>query len=134
MSSQGLHLLDAISWILSSKNECFVTLTALLNAFQSLTCLVILYFISLDWQVSFHHTLECLVMLTYFECLYQMTSELLVNSWTAHKVLHVNSLNGNNKFIDEIVFFFTILDNCMLFCWNMFFKDRDVNCQWSVIR
>ena len=80
MSSQGLLFFDAISLILSSKNKYFVFLTVLLNIFQLSN---ILYFASLTWQSSFHQALECLVILTYFKCLYQMISDLFANSWTA---------------------------------------------------
>jgi len=83
MSSQGFWFFDIISWILSLKNNHFVFLTVLLNIFQSSNCLDILYFASLDWQSSLHQALECLVILTHFEYLYQITSDLFVNSWTA---------------------------------------------------
>jgi len=36
----------------------------------------------LDWHCSFYHSLDCLVILTYFECLYQVISNILEYSWT----------------------------------------------------
>jgi len=90
ISFQGPWFLDAISWILLSKNDCFVSLIVLLNNFQSFTCLDILYFASLNWQSSFHHTLKYFVILMSFECLNQMSSDLLANIWTVR--LKVNLL------------------------------------------
>jgi len=82
MSSQGPWLFDAISWILSLKNKCFVFLIVYLNAFQFFNCLNILYFTSLVWQLSFYYALKCLVILIHFEYLNQITSDLFANSWT----------------------------------------------------
>ena len=65
MSSQGLQLLLAIFWILVSKNVLLVDLTIYLNDFQSSRVLDSLYLLK-DWlQSSFHHFLECLVMLMF---------------------------------------------------------------------
>ena len=74
MSSHGLQFLFAISWVFKSKKLHFIFLTILLNHFQLLIFLVCLYFSSSLWQSSSHYALECLVMLTIFECLYQILS------------------------------------------------------------
>ena len=83
MSFQGPWFFHAISQILSLKNTYFVFFTMPLKAFQSSNCLNVLYFASLIWYFSVNQALEYLVILMYFEYLYQMTSDLFANSWTA---------------------------------------------------
>ena len=80
MSFQKLWFLEAISWILSSKNTCLISFIAFLNYFQSLTCLDDLYFVSFILQKLFHHSLECFVILMSFKCLNQIWSVISVNS------------------------------------------------------
>jgi len=65
ISSQGPQLLLAISWILVLKNVLLVDLTICLNDFQSSRVLDSLYLLKDQLQSSFHHFLECLVMLTF---------------------------------------------------------------------
>ena len=62
---QGPWLLLAISWILLSKNILLVVLTVCLNDFQSSRFLDSLYFLKDQLQSSFHHFLECLVILMF---------------------------------------------------------------------
>ena len=83
ISFQDPWFFDAISQNLSSKNTCFVFFTMFLKAFQSSNCLNVLYFASLIWHSLFYQALEYLVILMHFEYLYQMTSDLFTNSWTA---------------------------------------------------
>ena len=65
ISFQGPWLLFTISWILSSKKDFFVILTTFLNIFQNSRLLVVLY-LSKAWpHSSFHHCLECFVILVY---------------------------------------------------------------------
>ena len=89
MSSQGLQLLLAIFWILMSKNDILVVLTVFLNNFQSLRLLDSLYLLRDQLQSSFHHFLECFVMLTFLTLAFQAylvlaTSKLITcskDSW-----------------------------------------------------
>ena len=82
MSSYSLWFFEAIYWILLLKNRWFIFFTVLLNAFQSFNCLEALYFLSFDWHLLFHHSLDYFVILTYLECLYWILSALFVTSWT----------------------------------------------------
>jgi len=89
MSSQGPQLLLAISWILVSKNVLLVDLTICLNDFQSSRVLDSLYLLKDRLQSSFHHFLECLVMLAFLAlenqaCSSPDASELMIcssDSW-----------------------------------------------------
>ena len=67
----------AISWIFWLKKLCLVFSTVLLKSFQSLIHLEILYFYRSLWQFSFHHALECFVILIIFEYLCYILSVLL---------------------------------------------------------
>ena len=82
ISSQGLHFLLEISWILRLKKECLVFLTILLNCFQSSNFLEVLYMLRSLLQLVSHQLLECTVILTTFEFLAQILSKELVNSLT----------------------------------------------------
>ena len=62
------HLLFVISSILSSKKEHLDFLTVLLKSFQFSRLCVWWYLSSEWWQSLFHQALECLVILTVFEC------------------------------------------------------------------
>ena len=76
MSSQGPRLLLATSWILMSKNDFLVIITVLLNNFQSSRLLDSLYLLREQLQSSFHHFLECFVMLTLLALTFQACSTL----------------------------------------------------------
>ena len=76
ISSQGPQLLLATSWILISKNNLLVDLTIFLNDFQSLIFLNSLYLLRDQLQSSFHHFLECFVMLTFLAFVFQAWSIL----------------------------------------------------------
>ena len=65
ISSQGPRLLFAISWILSLKKDFLVILTKFLNTFQFSRLLVILYLSNTWLYSSFHHCLECFIILVY---------------------------------------------------------------------
>ena len=82
ISSHGLHFLFVISSILSSKKVCLDFLTMLLKSFQFSRLCVCQYLFNVWLQSSFHHALECLVMLTIFECLIYMFSILITRCWT----------------------------------------------------
>ena len=66
-----------ISSILSSKKICLDFLTVFLKSFQFFRLCICQYLFSVLWQFSFHQALECLVMLTIFECLNHMSSILI---------------------------------------------------------
>ena len=91
-----------ISWIFSLKNTCLVFLTVPLNIFQLLICLNVLYFDSTDWYSSFHHSLECFVILTYFECFCHKRFEILIDSWTMSSS---DSLSVNWEVLIFLTFF-----------------------------
>ena len=77
ISSHGPHFLFAISSILSSKKVCLDFLTVFLKSFQFSRLCICQYLFSVLQQFSFHQALECLVMLTIFECLNHMSSILI---------------------------------------------------------
>jgi len=54
----------------------------LLKVFQSSKCFENLYFSNFLWHSLFHHDFECLVILTIFECLNQISSILYINFYT----------------------------------------------------
>jgi len=81
MSSHGPHFLLVVLLIFSLKKIHFI-LTILLNFFQSSRCLDCQYMLRSLWQFSFHHTLECLVMFTFLEYLYQVLLMLMASIWT----------------------------------------------------
>ena len=66
-----------ISSILSSKKICLDFLTVFLKSFQFFRLCICQYLFSVLWQFLFHQALECLVMLTIFECLNHMSSILI---------------------------------------------------------
>ena len=66
-----------ISSILSSKKICLDFLTVFLKSFQFSRLCICQYLFSVLQQFSFHQALECLVMLTIFECLNHMSSILI---------------------------------------------------------
>ena len=59
------QLLFTISWILLLKNDLLVILTNFLNTFQFSKLLVILYLSNVWLHSSFHHCLECFIILVY---------------------------------------------------------------------
>jgi len=73
--SQGLLFLDVISWILLSKKKHFIFLIVLLKFFQLEIDLETQYASSLSLHLLFHHSLECLVIQTYFTCFLHIESE-----------------------------------------------------------
>ena len=97
ISSQGPHLLLAISCILLSKKVCLVILTVFRKDFQSLRFLDDLYFIRLLLQSSFHWLFEYFVTLIDLEflsyaCLTELAKELTVfSSWLESDRLEVSS-------------------------------------------
>ena len=82
ISSQELWFIDAISWILLSKNVCLVFLTVLLKFFQFLSLFKSLYFSSSLWHSLFHHNFECFVILIIFKFLNQILFVLSANPCT----------------------------------------------------
>ena len=73
ISSHGPYFLFVISSIFLLKNERLDFLTILLKSFQFSRLWDCQYFCSICQQSSFHHALECLVILTVFEYLNQMS-------------------------------------------------------------
>ena len=69
ISFHGPHFLFAISSILLLKKIHLDFLTVFLKSFQFYRLHVCWYLFSVLWQFLFHQALECLVMLTVFECL-----------------------------------------------------------------
>ena len=82
ISFHGLHFLFVILSIFSLKNERLDFLTILLKSFQFSRLWDCQYFCSICQQSSFHHALKCLVILTIFEHLNQMSSILVTKCWT----------------------------------------------------
>ena len=82
ISSHGPYFLFAILSILSSKKVCLDFLTILLKFFQFSRLHVCQYLFSVWRQSSFHQALECLVMLTIFECLNHVSWILVTKYWT----------------------------------------------------
>ena len=80
MKSQDLLFFNIISWILLLKNKCLIFLTTPLKIFQSSIILEDLYLVSLLWHFLFYYVLEYLVILTYWENLYQIDLEILAYS------------------------------------------------------
>lgn len=81
INSHGPHFLLVILVILSLKNTCLDFLTIFLKSFQFSRLWDCWYLLILLQQSLFHHTLECLVILTIFECLNQILSILIESSW-----------------------------------------------------
>ena len=82
ISFHGPYFLFAILSILSSKKECLDFLTMFLKFFQFSRLWDCWYLCNVWWQSSFHHSLECFVILTVFECLNHKSSILVANCWT----------------------------------------------------
>jgi len=82
MRSHGLLFFNVTSCIFSSKKIYLVFLTNLLKLFQSSIDLENWYTLKLALHFLFHYALECLVILTFLENLYQIESEIDVYSWT----------------------------------------------------
>ena len=76
ISSQGPRLLLAISQILLSKKDRLVSLTVVLNDFQSSRLLVSLYLLIAERQDSDHHCFKCLVIFDLLEFLIHKCSTM----------------------------------------------------------
>ena len=76
ISFYKLHFLFTISLIFSSKKDYFEFLTIFLKLHQFLRLRECQYLSRESWQLLFHHTLECFVILTVFECLCHNSSIL----------------------------------------------------------
>ena len=83
ISSQGLHFLFKIFWILRLKNWHFIFLTILWNCFQSSKLFDDLYLSKSLLQLLSHQLLECFVMLMTFEFFSQAFSIIIANSLIA---------------------------------------------------
>ena len=81
ISSHGPHFLFTILSILLLKKIHLDFLTVFLKSFQFSRLYVCWYLFSILWQFLFHQALECLVMLTIFECLNYMSSILIKRFW-----------------------------------------------------
>ena len=99
ISSHGPHFLFAISSIFSSKNEHLDFLTILLKSFQFSRLQDCWYFCSVCRQSLFHHALECLVILTVFEYLNQISSILVAKCWTTSSKDSVSWIGDVFKFL-----------------------------------
>ena len=107
MSFQGLHFLLVVSLIFPSKKFHFIFLTIPLNLFQFSSCQDCLDISKSLQQLSFHHTLGCLVMFTILECLCYILSILSANDWTM--ISRVSTLDRVDKIFGEASFLFTVL-------------------------
>ena len=124
----SLLFFDTISWILSLKNSL---LTKFLKFFQSVLDLKIWYTdISLLYS-SFHHTLECSVILICLEYLLQSSSVADANSCVI-----LSSDSQSEMLVVSIcpTLFFAILDNILFSVLNWFFFNNDIDRQRSVVR
>ena len=83
MRFQDLLFFDMISWILLWKKILLVLLIKSLKSFQLAIDLKEQYTFSLMLHSLFHHALENLVILIFFECLYYRESKIDIFSWTA---------------------------------------------------
>ena len=99
ISSHGLHFLFMILSILSSKKVHLDFLTVVLKSFQFSRLHVCRYLFSIWWQSSFHQALECLVMLTVFECLSHMFLILVTKCWTTSSKDSVSWMDVVFKFL-----------------------------------
>ena len=70
ISSHGPQLLFTTSWILSLKKDLLVVLTTFLYIFQFSGLLVVLYLSKAQPHSSFHHCLECFVILIHLAFLF----------------------------------------------------------------
>ena len=124
ISSHGPHFLSTISSIFSSKKEYFAFLTVLLKSFQFSRLWDCQYLYSVWQQSSFYQALECLVILTIFECLNQISSILVAKSWTT-------SSNDSTFWIDEV---FKFLMNWMRSSINQFSSSLSLISEYHLIR
>lgn len=91
MSSQEPLLLLEISWIFWSKKDCLVLLTIFLNYFQSLMCLVNLYFLRSYLQFLSYQLLECLVILMTLK----FSSHILFIEWVRVRTIFSSNSTSN---------------------------------------
>ena len=110
ISSHGLHFLFAISWILLSKKEYFVFFTVLLKLCQFSRFRESRYLSSDSQQLSFHHTLECLVIFISFKYFCHNSSILDERNWTT-------SSRASALWMEDI---FKFLMTWMMFSINYF--------------
>ena len=109
ISSHRPHFLFAISWILSSKKECFVLLTVLLKLCQFSIFQERQYLSSESWHSSFHYALECLVIFIGFEYFCHDSSILDERSRTASLRASVLYMKDVFKFL---MTWMMLLTNC----------------------
>ena len=140
MRSHSLLLVNVISWILLSKKLFLAIFIIFLYLTQLFLCLEIQYTAKSLSHSLFHHTLDCLVILTIFKNLYQWSSTMMVNSWAIYSsvlqlVILVISIEPN-IFLSLLIKSFSLslfLTIDCLFSWiNSFFMmiviDREA---WS---
>ena len=115
MRSHCQWFLEAVFWILSSKNNLLVFFMTSLNDFQSSIDFDNLYCLRLAWKFLFYHALDLLVILTHCECLYQISSDTLAYSWTiisryslsvmfAILILPIALIRSEMKFFSSLLF------------------------------
>ena len=98
ISSQGLHFLFTISWILRSKKDFFIFLTILQNFFQFSMLFENLQFARSLLYSSFHQLLECFMILTIFEFFNQVRSTMLAKSITTFSNLSMFEMFDMSNF------------------------------------
>ena len=103
MSSQWLHFLLAISWILRLKKDLFVFLTVFQKVFQSSIFFEDLYFAKSLLQLSFHQLFTCLVILTIFEFLVHALSTMLAKSLTTLSNLGISEMLDMFNFVNDAI-------------------------------
>ena len=124
-----LFFLFEISCIFSLKNSLLVIFTIFSKFFQSSNYLEFLYSSKCLWQILLHHDFECLVMLTIFECLNQISSVWPINSCIvlsrSSTLLIWLVLRLLTKLITSEMNFASL----SLFELDMFFKNWDLYCK-----
>ena len=122
INSHSPWLLFATSWIFKLKNDFLVFFMTFLNLFQFFRLLVDLYLLRDLLQSSFHHCLECFVILNRLAFLFQDWSisilrwSTMFSRWILSEILDVL------RFLKIEVTSSTKAISCSEFCWIDSFK------------
>ena len=114
--------------VLRSKNDCFMSLTVLLNCFQSSRLLEDLYTSKSLLYLAFYQLLEWTIVLMIFKfCPHILDGvckfvDNTIKAQRVNNIVHINVSKSLGKIFDKQSFFFTILDNGMLSGINVFFN------------
>ena len=104
----------------------------LLNSFQSTIDLEVQYIFSLVLHSSFHHALECLVILTSLEYLFSRESDkdtflYYFQQFYIRDIEHVNITYYHFNIIDESFFFFAVLNDSSSLILDKFILNNNVD-------